>query len=342
MEIKKINYIIATDNQIIYSLSTSTDANHMYVANTDKLHHLSSTTTIDGSMCFTNNGQMYHNLYDSDDVLYKSAIYKTSKTARTGTTSDFQNVVNIPSAPLIYGTQVENTIYALQAPSIKGHVNYDPYQTILSTYMTSSQMHDALNNAADISTVIYDYDAIEKGLSSTIDPISAILSTMTDIKYNMILEIPGNVKNDYQSSNIAANTFKAKNQYNQKYDMTHDNKYKLANCRNYISIDKCNNQVYLKYYDNQQYGHSTNISSTQTNRFKHQNIEVISNINRYVNLVGHKSNLYSIAITTDMISNISEKVQKNVINEIKNITRDIVEKVAPVNTQLFDIYVNGK
>lgn len=347
MEIKKINYIVATDSQIIYSLSTNDSAEHIYLANTDKLDKLSSTQTLDGSMCFSNDGQMYHNLYDSDDVFYKSAIYKTSKTVRTGTTSDFQDVTKIPTTPLICGTQLDNTLYMLQSPSTCGRVNYDVYQTILSTRMTNEQLNDTLSNSTDISTIIYNRTQIQHGLSTSINPVSVILSTMTNIKYNMIYEMPGSVKNDYQSSNIAANTFKAKNQYNQKYDMAHDETYKLANCRDYIAIDKCNNQLYLKYYDNQQYYVNPNSSTApvtgdQTSRFKHQNIEVISNVNRYANLIGHKSNLYSIAIKTDMISKISGKAQENIINEIKNITRDIVEKIAPVNTQLFDIYVNGK
>jgi hypothetical protein len=63
--------------------------------------------------------------------------------------------------------------------------------------MTNEQLNDTLNNSTDISTIIYNRTQIQHGLSTSINPVSVILSTMTNIKYNMIYEMPGSVKNDY-------------------------------------------------------------------------------------------------------------------------------------------------
>lgn len=79
---------------------------------------------------------------------------------------------------------------------------------------------------------------------------SAVSCTFTDIKYNMLYEINGSMYNDFESGNIAASTFKAKNHLDCTYSMQHDGQYKLKDAREYVEVDKCNDLVYLKYYDN--------------------------------------------------------------------------------------------
>ena len=69
----------------------------------------------------------------------------------------------------------------------------------------------------------------------------------------MIYEIPGNIYNDYDSSNIAANTFKCKNMLNSTYDMEHTSHKVLTHARKYDRIDHCNKQVYMTYHDNIDY-----------------------------------------------------------------------------------------
>jgi hypothetical protein len=49
--------------------------------------------------------------------------------------------------------------------------------------------------------------------------------------------------------------------------MTHDNTRILYDAREYIDIDKCGNQIYLKYYDNIFYSDETSTGVISANRY---------------------------------------------------------------------------
>lgn len=297
--------------------------------------------------------KVYYNMYDSKTPFYKSAIYKKGKSQRNNTTYDFQDTTNHKlEHDLINAVQVENIIYAIEPKNSAGR--YDLSCDIWS--WISVDHNYVLPPLNKIDTTIYDFDYIAHRLNSnlSIDANLAIKTNLNNIHYNMIYEINGNIYNDYESGNIAANTFKGKNQFDCTYDMSHNEQYILKNTREYVDIDKCCNQVYLKYYDNINYANSSsNPTESATNNygFKYQNIEIIKSINRYKNLNGHKSNLYSVSINTDILDNIrtnsvltydqTNALINNVILELKNYVKTIVETMQPAHTQLFNIYING-
>lgn len=98
----------------------------------------------------------------------------------------------------------------------------------------------------------------------------------------MLYEINGSMYNDFESGNIAASTFKAKNHLDCTYSMQHNEQHKLKDARDYVEIDKCNDLVYLKYYDNTRYENDGKASTgNDMHGFSNQGIEVLSKINRF-------------------------------------------------------------
>jgi len=159
-----------------------------------------------------------------------------------------------------------------------------------------------------ISTAIYDISAIDKAIKQDdIDLLqkTAVSANLSNIHYNMLYEIPGTVYNDYESGNIAANTFKCKNAFNSIYNMEHNEEQTLNNARNYINVNNCNKQVYLTYNDNISYADNMSNPTQKDDGYaniKCEHVEMLGAMNRYANLNGHKSNLYSIAIYTNIFN----------------------------------------
>ena len=102
--------------------------------------------------------------------------------------------------------------------------------------------------------------------------------------------------------------------------MEHDDSSILAHARQYVAVDCCNNQLYLKYYDRVDYK-DENAEPEYERRlnkfdFTYQHIEGIHSLNRLYNSKKHKSNLYSIAVRTDILRDMSEKLSANITAEI--------------------------
>ena len=351
MEILKVNNVIAGSKVKMFDISVKQDddtilSNVIYIADIDNGNSIDRNKK-SNTLCFAANvngkEELVHNMYSSKDVFWKSAIYKTSKTARTDTTHDFQNIFQHQiSSYLTNALEVDNTIYILGEKSNLGHMNIS--SDILSYVSCDNGI--VIPNASEIQTVIYDKPYIVSCLENNIkpDPISSVLSTVSNIQYNTVYEIPGQVQNDYQSSNIAANTFKTKNQYDSTYNMAHDESTFLSNARDYVGIGKCGNQVFLKYYDNISYDKDTltpESSLSGKNNFRHQHVETLGAVNRFANAAGHKTNLYSIAVKTDLLEDLKGNVLKTMRYEMQNTIRSIAEALAPAHTQLFKVYVNG-
>lgn len=361
----KLNYVIATDTQKVFSVKhKDNDAhyNKLYIADTDALTSFNTPNTVENANGFqimtdSETSRMtgfIHNLYDSNNVFFKSAIYNISKINRTDTSKDFVNITDSPTGSLSSGIQVNGTLYILKSPTVNSSLNFDVYQLLSE----DNGLYE-IEYTNTISTTIYNYDNIFNMLKSgEFETENAVSCNLLNVQYNKLYELPGNIKNDYQSSNIAVNQIKTKNQYNSLFNMAHNDINILKNCRDYILIDKCNNEIYLKYYDNIYYMKASNntdvnndidvikdVNNTEQNQtynLTYQNIDVIKSINRQSKTSAHKSNVFSISINTSMINQLSNTVKENVINEIKNISRDIVENISPVDTQLFKIYVNGQ
>ena len=91
-------------------------------------------------------------------------------------------------------------------------------------------------------------------------------------------------------------------------------------------------------------------------------IEMIENINRGASPSNHKSSLYSLRLSAPDLEKLdvpvqaadendnayqlrvqrTERIRENVRQEVKNMIRQLAERVAPANTQLFSVTVNSK
>lgn len=330
----KLDYIKATDTvkQVCIKRTNVDDPNDVsravYLLNQDKDDDYFNWNYEDNKTGFKLSVEeqgFMHNMYSTKDMFYKSAIYDKGKSNRTGTTYDFKNIFSHNlEEPYKDVAHIENTLYASTALSPYGHIDIscDSYQ-----YLAQDNGNIKLHNV-EIETCLYNRDAVNKVVNGDDDArISTVAKTFTGIPYNTMLEIPGNILNENDSGNMAANAFKGKNQYNSIYDMQHT--HSSSNClsnnllhtRSYTKIDNCNNQLYFKYYDNlscisasvetpattsgdsyipAKQELSAIASNNQLyNDVKIQNIETIDYITRYVNRYGHKSSLYSIVVDTD-------------------------------------------
>lgn len=237
-------------------------------------------------------------------------------------------------------------LYALQPASEYGRYNID---CDIYSWISVNNGYELPPNTY-ISTALYNKAAIVSAIDandSTMLQENAVCANLTCIKYNMVYEIPGHQYNDFESGNIAANTFKCKNAFNSLYNMCHSNSnFMLNNARQYTNIGNCNKQVYMTYKDNIDYKKDGTLTSNkQSFDMKCDQVELLGTMNRYANFSGHKTNLYSITVNTDIFnciskSNIGDAIKKSLKAEIRHATRRIVEKLAPVNTQLLSVYVN--
>ena len=139
--------------------------------------------------------------------------------------------------------------------------------------------------------------------------------------------------------------------------MTHDISNILTNARRYIAIDHCNNQLYLKYYDDIFYNdnNSDYAISSQLYNQNYQRLEVVKALNRFEAINAHKTNYYDIDVVCEQLfndfnneieshsennlSNIIQVVKQNLKHEIANCIVDICKNIAPVDTQLVKVNV---
>lgn len=306
---------------------------------------------------------VYYPMYNSGQPFYKSAIYKRGKSFRDGTTYDFQDIVNHKlSSELLDICHVGNIMYAVEPKS-----EYGRYTLSCDIWSWLSVDHYSHNLASlplnKIDTVLYETSALASVLTSDVSLTASaddiVKEKCTNVQYNMLYEINGNIYNDYEGGSIVANTFKAKNQYNCTYDMEHDQDHKFRYIRDYVGIDACNKTLYLKYYDNVFYADASSSQNTETlNKFGfcYPNIEVVKAINRYESFNAHKTNLYSIVVTTDILQKVRDyisngktlppeqrvvldKILDNICLEITNGVKSIAESLQPAHTQLYSIYV---
>lgn len=353
--IPELLYIRSTDKNKFVCLKINNNQQQLFVLNQEEINDSEfDIRKKQNKTAFKCNGELIHNMYDSQDMFYKSAIYDKSKSIRDGTTYDFKNVFSHNlSTSLTSIVQVNNTLYTYEKLSQYGHVeiSVDSY-----SYLTEKDNGSVELPNKTIETYTYDKGVISKLIDYSIDPENKdkpkpgteIKDVLKGIEYNTLFEIPGTIQNDYDSGNIAANSFKGKNHLNSLFDMDHDESYILKNAREYIGLGKCNNQIFLKYYDNINYSSTNNTinsskSTTQSNKSTIPQIETFAYISRYANLNGHKSNLYSLKISSQILDknnlNIDNEILEKIKNNIKVQVRAIVEKIQPAHTQLFNIYL---
>lgn len=215
-------------------------------------------------------------------------------------------------------------------------------------------------------------------LDNSYDMSSQVLANIFQIKRdlsglyrNYVVEIPEDKKyNNYLRGYINCDQIVAKNHLDYTYTLSTTEDFDVLSCRDYCNIDVCGGQLYMTYRDNvnykktdSQYDGTVSYNDNkqadydptvikhdltkiqQKDTYTYQHIEVINSWNRWDGGgAGHKSSLFSLVLhdtglNEAMISeNVKTKLRQNIMNNI----RSIIDNFTPANTQLFNIYFEGK
>lgn len=205
-----------------------------------------------------------------------------------------------------------------------------------------------------------------------ISNIFNIKRDLSGVQHNYIIEIPEDKKyNDYTKGYIQCDQIVAKNHLDYTYTLSTDASFNLYGCREYCNIGVCGGQLYMTYRDNVKYNrvgtsigtvtYYDNIGTDEYDRtvyqynlepsqpkdsYTYQHVEVLNSWNRYDGSInaGHKSSLFSLRLidtglnSSTINENVKTKLRQNIMNNI----RSIIDKITPANTQLFNIYFEGK
>lgn len=351
-QLKSIKSFTSTSNNKAFLLEIENNGStqfEMYYANIEQATNNSDKYFNKNCLIANNNDELYSSIYCLNNLYLKSALYNKTVDSNLPDSRNFQNIYNYRDNSLLTSIinqiQVGDTIYQLNGLKSLGKntILSDVYYWHLTNYLsTLPNVH--------LSTILYDYSNVNTATSINDLNIDTINSNkLSKVEYNQIIEIPGHAKNDYDSGQYAANIYKTKNELNSLYSMSHnDFVTNLINARKYIAIDHCNDQVYLKYYDNINYNNNTKTESDNCmNNLNFQKIEVLASLNRYEYTQTHKTNYYDVDIVCEKIfeslNNINnenkDKIKNTLKTEIANIISDICKQVAPVDTQLVQVNV---
>lgn len=299
-KISKINYIKTSENLKVFNVNISSDNDDQL---TNIVYFSDSDNNSYGNISCENIGNI-NNIYRSDKLFYKSAQKSSSDDSTYGYNNIFAHEISSQINDVV---QSNGVFYSFTNADNYGSyiLNEDIYSYISTDtgHITPKDVH--------ISTLTFKKDL-------------TIKSNISNVNYNKLLEIPGFYLNDYDSGNLIANTYKLKNHYSGTYNMNYQNG-KLST-RTYIGIGSFNDKVYLKYKDNNE---------------KYEKIEVIERLNRKMDSQKHKTTLFSLKINANMtVSNNDQNVLNLIQTQIKNVIRKYVEKLKPINTQLFKINID--
>lgn len=250
------------------------------------------------------------------------------------------------------------------------------YHYLLSSDNLQTYLYPTVSDLTNVSE-ISSYDLFVKEVpelsNARLSSIFSVARCLNGIRYNYLLELPeSTIDNKYDEGFIQCDMATTKNHHNYLYDMhiSSDN-YDLDDCREYCSIGQCGNLVYLTYRDNVQYRNGnktiTYYDNQQSeynqlsqdvvehqltreqpeNSYTYQHIEIVHSFNRFDGSSannGHKSSLFSITLHDTGLNNstIPETVKQKLRQNITNNIRKIAEKICPANTQLFNVYFEGK
>lgn len=222
------------------------------------------------------------------------------------------------------------------------------------------------------------YQTYQELLDNNLNVSAYILSTIFQIKrdlsgvqHNYIVEIPEyKTVNTYQKGYIQCDQIIAKNHLDYTYTLSTTSQYDLLSCRDYCNIDVCGGQLYMTYRDNVNYKCTTGADGVVTysdcidtgydetvhkyglvkeqkeDSYSYQHIEVLDSWNRWDGsaAAGHKSSLFSLRLHNTGLNEarIPEKAKQKLRQNIMNNIHSIIDNFTPANTQLFNIYFEGK
>ena len=205
---KTINKIISfktTDSNKSFCLDVD-GSKEMYYADIEDTLDAKNTLYNKGCLRDSNN-KIYSSMYNVKDLYLKSAIYGNNIETTIPNTNTFQNIFNYRlSADLTNQIQVDNYIYQLNNMLSVGKQLFS--QDIYAE-LSLNNGHAKMPNV-DLSTYIFQQSVISDAIDKAKDEItftSKEISSINGVQYNQIFEIPGNIKNDYDSGNYAANVY---------------------------------------------------------------------------------------------------------------------------------------
>lgn len=357
-----LSFYKSTSNGKVFGLSSSSGGLSTFFGNVEQNDNEWNPNSHINFGCISSEDGVLHNLYDSSQILFHNIAARRHKYPYLDeydyqhiyrATSDVENK-KLNNTTIKSIVQTQNTFYGIDSLGTHGHyfINDSYYEWLAQDNGYACPVPFKYN------TLLYNGENVSSGNIS-----AAISAVVHGIQYNTLYEIPGNIQQDYKSGTFIGNTVKLKNQYNYTYSMLHDGVSVLSNARDYYEICNCNDLIYLKYKDNKVYlsdkinnkdsipvsiddNYSvTHISAKlgidSESTYKLPLIEVLTHINRGASSSNHKSSLYSLTLDTQFLKAINnQSIKENLRSEIKNCIRQIVEKIAPANTQLFSVTVN--
>lgn len=352
----------STSNEKAFCVKYSDASSVIFFGNVEQDDSVWDPAQYQNQACLSDlqNHIVVHNMYDSRATLFQNITARRHQYPYLDT-YDYQYIYksiydrsgNRVNNGLRSIVQTQNTFYAIDGLSTVGH----SYPN--STYYEWLAQDNGYSFPFPMNydTMIYDAASVSVGHIS-----SAISAVFHDVKYNTLYEIPGNIQHDYSSGAMIGNTVRLKNQYDESYTSQYSSSLPLMHAREYTQICNCNDQVYLQYKTTLKYKKSSTADkkvregtetevlhrylerdsdiTPRSTDYKLPHIEMLKNLNRGAAPSNHKSSLYSLTLNTQFLKAVSNpKIKENLRSEIKNCIRQIVEKIAPANTQLFSVAV---
>lgn len=128
-------------------------------------------------------------------------------------------------------------------------------KTTQSVEMLSSSRNDDKNGST--YTFQLNNNTLKTYLFGNREDHTVPTGSIDGVKYNYIAQVPMcNIVSEYRNGNVYCDIYNAKNALNAQYSMDMPDKDTLVNCRDYVDVTTCGGKVFLKYYDNVDYGPS--------------------------------------------------------------------------------------
>lgn len=323
----KVRGIKKTANETVVAASfDGEEMKHFIICNTPNDSTFDKTSYSNKTSLVLSDGTILHDMYDLDKLWYHNQAARQHMYPYEDAFS-YQHVYKRPTTCLSSLTKLGDTLYALDGLATDGHAyaSNELYKWLLNdngwnvppTQPIATMLYYAgkLSSLDGIAALSSQYNFSEELLSTEgIWPTSALLG----VQYNTIYEIPGSIKQDYSKGELIANTFKAKNQYDETWTMQKPSTcHGLSAARQYTEIHSCGSTLWLKYKVSQSYSETTADIISACPKYSTQiqlstdsarqtvalpNIEVVSRINRGADAVEHKSTLYSLDLRTELLA----------------------------------------
>lgn len=296
------------------------------------------------SLFNTKNDIIVHNLYDIKDICIRSDIKNNDTNFEIYAPDISSNVIGI--------AQFKNFTYCL-TDGMKTTPSYVTTNLIENRDKTKGNIRstDYVKNITNQPIYTYLYQ-LSSQFSPDISSNYNIYNMIDGIEYNYIIELQNNHQyNDFENGEVNGDVFTTKNAYDALYSMNMKSLTNINNCRQYVGLGICGDQVFLKYVDDVNYiGNKTSnkiiVDKIKKTKYAFEKVETIDSINRFDDVSKHRSNMFSLKIhnlgldeldVSDKMSALKKQIKMDIDNNIE----DLVKNVCPIHTQLFNVeYVN--